>query len=330
MTTQASKAILEFIGQTADGGLEYRQLQNKPEQKTSSSDSEINTDFKHRKLISKDLRHVLDYPDIRMSKRVVSGSFGQKPLRIANIFSRPGKLSWIDELKTGKVANYNKLLDDASAYIAKCAQESKFDLVLAAPSSKPLALDLATAIALRLDIPASKMKAAKTGIEAKKVHVSRRTDQKRFDWESPEARSEYKDLDILLVDDLTTTDSTMVQLATMLYEAKAKYVFCVALLGPARSKTESIMVENEHQVMTWEDDHYKVCLCPDTKVMSVGIKVGQGETVGGKAHTYSNLLSLSADLEAQIGLSSAIQMLTYYDVPKTSPLWDLNHSGLRK
>jgi hypothetical protein len=45
-------------------------------------------------------------------------------------------------------------------------------------------------------------------------------------------------------------------------------------------------------------------------------------------HVYDNALILSASLRDTLGLGPAIDFLTRNRVPKTHPLWDLNHSDL--
>ena len=44
--------------------------------------------------------------------------------------------------------------------------------------------------------------------------------------------------------------------------------------------------------------------------------------------TFQNARMLSAELVADLGLRSAIDLLEASNVPRTHPLWDLNHSNL--
>lgn len=46
------------------------------------------------------------------------------------------------------------------------------------------------------------------------------------------------------------------------------------------------------------------------------------------SETYPNALMLSADLRDNIGLGPAITLLESNGIPRTNPLWDLNHSDL--
>jgi hypothetical protein len=44
--------------------------------------------------------------------------------------------------------------------------------------------------------------------------------------------------------------------------------------------------------------------------------------------TYSNVVMLSANLRDTISLSLAIDLLTKHNIPRTHPIWSLNHSDL--
>ena len=224
MERLSCKQLIEEIT-SLDGKLAYSNTQDNKFSRSKVKPGEINTDFNHSYTFG------LPAPQISVRRRDLECFYGPKKLDITSIFRRPRTIDWLDQLKSGPnaVENYQAMLDDSAGYLASALKgRVKFDQVSPVPSSKPLASDWAKAISQALGVPYKPLNLTKTGV-AKDSHVSQRGSEKRYKWGQESA---VKGLMILLVDDLTTTDSTLVQVAELLYNQRAEYVYACALVGP--------------------------------------------------------------------------------------------------
>lgn len=167
--------------------------------------------------------------DPYMTRRILQTIQGQKVLRILYAFTRKSVSGeYLDAVKLADFEGSGLMLGHVADYFAKAFLRHKFDTVVPAPSSKPLAAKLAEEIANRLNIPVGHF-FSKIG-KATDTDVSHRMDVEK-------AALAINDLiysDILLVDDFTTSNSTLMELATKLYNKGANYVVAVALAGPAQ------------------------------------------------------------------------------------------------
>ena len=72
---------------------------------------------------------------------------------------------------------------------------------------------------------------------------------------------------------------------------------------------------------------FDIMIDTETCEMQIDMIVSDGTVLPGKVEKFPNLISLSACFCADVGLRTAIDILTRNNVPTNSPLWELNHSN---
>ena len=247
------KLLLETIFKNDKGDIEYANRQTRlgkhdPMASTPFVADEINTDFRHALVKWK------PEPDIRWHARTVRTMFGDAKVRILTVFKRPEGLDWLDKVKSGGVIGHEKMLEDAANYAASAFERTHFDLVVSVPSSKPLAAEFANKVASKIGVDYSPIPVNKIGT-AKSSHVSVRGGESKFQWK--DTGIGFNGLDVLVIDDLTTSDSSLTEIATMILDKKARSVTALALIGKSeksKGRVESLASKLVRELIEGDSD----------------------------------------------------------------------------
>ena len=138
----------------------------------------------------------------------------------------------LTRLKQANWEGSEKMIDHAASYLAKAVEMHHFDGVVPVPSSKPLAKLLAQAIAGKLGTPIvdglfSKVKSGVDSIQAK--HMSTHSWQRFKTQKFARTSTPIDGNSYLLVDDISTTQSSLIELAGWLYKEGAEFVGAATL-----------------------------------------------------------------------------------------------------
>jgi orotate phosphoribosyltransferase-like protein len=180
-------------------------------------------------------------PDFNTKTRRVRTKYGEKAVRVTSLWRRAGDFTGIEAVKRGQVKNDAQMIDDAVKLIVTglTAPHMRADVVMPIGSSAPLARRLAQGIATGLNLPLVDSAWVKAEI-SKSKHVSTRSD-------IPLTRtgdaSPFADKKVIIVDDVTTSDVTIMSHAVALYDAGAAWVYAVALMSNPHMMNRQARVE---------------------------------------------------------------------------------------